>query len=431
MKPIFTLLLFFISLYLVAQDNIYPAPAQTETIVIKNGILHTATGQVIPHGSIVFKNGKIEAVGANIVLPAQARIIDATGQHVYPGLILPDTDLGLKEIGSGVRGSNDYSELGEWNPNVKSIGAYDATSMIINTLRSNGVLLAQVSPRGNLLTGTSSVVQLDAWNAEDAAYKKDNGMYLNLPRLMQPMGRFARMMSPEANPLKSGLDKINEVQQFFTEARAYFLISDKKETNLKFEALRPLFEKKQKLFINANTARQILWAIDFKKKFGFDIVIVGASDSYLVADLLKQNNISVILSALHNLPTLQDDAIDQPYKTPAILQNAGVLFALNDDHANARYRNLPFNAGTAVAYGLNKEDALKAITLNAAKILGIDSRTGSLEAGKDANIIISSGDLLDMRNSKVIHAFIQGREIDLNNKQTQLFQRYKTRYGIN
>lgn len=412
-----------------AQDNIVPAPAQKETIVIQNGTIYTATGRVINNGSIVISDGKIQSVEANVNVPANAQVIDATGKNVYPGLILANTDLGLKEIGSGVRGSNDYYELGDYNPGVRSIVAYDATSVIINTLRSNGILLANVSPRGGLLTGSSSVVQLDAWNWEDAIYSADNGMFLDMPLLMQPVRRSFRAVSTR-DPVKEGIDKLVEVQQFFSEAKAYYLQANKKETNLKFEALRPLFDKKQKLFINASIARQILMAIDFKKKFDIDVVIVGGEDSYLVAGLLKQSNIPVILNTMYNLPTMEDDDIDQPFKTPAVLQKAGVLFAINDNDASARYRNLAFNAGTAIAHGLTPEQALKAVTSNAAKILGISDKTGSLEPGKDANIIIATGDVFDIRSGIITDAFIQGRRINLENKQTQLYERYKGRYGL-
>jgi imidazolonepropionase-like amidohydrolase len=174
----------------------------------------------------------------------------------------------------------------------------------------------------------------------------------------------------------------------------------------------------------------MLLAMDFKKELGLDVVIVGGSESYQVADLLKKNEIPVILSQLHNLPTLADDAVDQPFKTPAQLQKAGVLFAINDEDGQHRGKNLPFNAGTSVAYGLTKEQALCAITLNAAKILGIADKTGSLEVGKDANIVISAGDILDMRSSKIVSAFIQGRNVDLTDKHKQLYERYKYKYGI-
>ncbi|MBD0298129.1 MAG: amidohydrolase family protein, partial [Flavisolibacter sp.] len=215
---------------------------------------------------------------------------------------------------------------------------------------------------------------------------------------------------------------------FFREAKAYSATTSPEETNLKFAAVKGLFDKKQKLYIHANTVKQMLVALDFVREFNFDVVIVGGMDSWQIADVLKQNNVAVILNQVHTLPLLEDDDVDQPYKTPAMLQKAGVLFALNDNDGNTRSRNLAFNAGTACAYGLTKEQALQAITLNAAKVLGIDDRTGSIEVGKDANIIISTGDILDMKTSNVTDAFIQGRKIDLTDKQKQLNERYKQKY---
>jgi imidazolonepropionase-like amidohydrolase len=235
---------------------------------------------------------------------------------------------------------------------------------------------------------------------------------------------------PPPDPVKEALDKIEEIKAFFREARAWLQEPVHKETNLKFEAVKGLFSKQQKLFVHGDQVKQMLVAIDFAKEFGFDVVIVGGSESWLIPGLLKQNNIAVILGQQHSLPTTEDDDVDQPYKTPAQLQKAGVLFALNDDNETTRYRNLMFNAGTAAAYGLTKEQALQAITLNSAKILGIEDRAGSLEAGKDANIVISGGDILDMRTSLIEHAFIQGREVSLENKQTQLYKRYMGKYGL-
>ncbi len=415
---------------LTAQDNVYPAGPQNGPIVIKNGNIYTATGNVINNGIVVIKNGKIAEVGTTVPEEANATIIDAKGKNVYPGLILPNTDLGISEIASGVRGSNDYFELGEYNPSVRSVVAYNTDSKIINTLRANGILLACVAPQGRLITGTSSVVQLDAWTWQDALYKADNGLHIHMPVLMRSPRRSLRN-TDASDPIKAGLQTIEEVESFLVQAQAYLKQPKKEDHNLKFEALRPLFEKKQKLFIHADIARQILVAVDFAKKFDIDVVLVGGSDSYLFADLLKQNHIAVILNATHSLPTMQDDDIDQPFKTPAILQKAGVLFAINDNSDNARYRNLDFNAGTAAAYGLTKEQALAAITINPAKILGIDQQTGSIEKGKDANIIICEGDVLDMRSSIVTDAFIQGRKINLDNKQQQLYERYRHRYNLN
>jgi len=431
MKKIFFSLFTFAFLASVAQDNVLPAPKQNQPIAITGGTVHVGNGKVINNATVVMVDGKITAVGTNVTIPANAQKIDATGKHVYPGLILASSNLGLIEMGN-VRATNDSREIGEMNPNVRSIVAYNTDSKIINTLRSNGILLANVVPEGSLLSGSSSVVQLDAWNWEDAAYKTDQGIFLTMPSLMQRPSRFgsARRAGEQTDPVKEGLEKIEEVKTFFREAKAYHASPTHEETNLKFEAVKGLFDKTQKLYVRANTVRQMLVALDFVKEFGFDLVIVGGSDSWQIADLLKQYNVSVILGRQHSLPTLPDDDVDQPFKTPAMLQKAGVNFVINDDDAHTRGRNLMFNAGTAVAYGLSKEEALQSITLNAAKALGIDDKTGTIEVGKDANVIISEGDIFDMRTSQVTHAFIQGRNIVLDDKHKQLNERYMKKYGL-
>jgi imidazolonepropionase-like amidohydrolase len=420
-----------------AQDDVLPTPPYKGKLYITGGTVHVGNGQVIENATIEVDNGKIVRVGADATAAtgagAGAKVIDAKGKQVYPGLILSVTDLGLKEIGSGVRGSNDFQELGDLDPSIRSIVAYNTDSKIIGTLRANGILLAGTTPDGGTISGSSSVVQLDAWNWEDAAYKMDNAIHVNMPSFLTRPRRFGGRFGgnqPPTDPTKESLAKIEEIKAFFREAKAYNAETMHKETNLKFEAVKGLFTKQQKLFVHGDQVKQMLTAIDFAKEFGCDVTIVGGSESWLIADLLKQNNISVILQQLHALPTTEDDDVDQPFKTPAVLQKAGVLFALNDNHEEARYRNLMFNAGTAVAYGLSKEQALQAITLNAAKICGVDDRTGSLEAGKDANIVISGGDILDMRTSLIEHCFIQGREVSLENKQTQLYHRYMTKYGL-
>jgi imidazolonepropionase-like amidohydrolase len=298
-------------------------------------------------------------------------------------------------------------------------------------LKANGILLAGIVPQGGTISGSSSVVQLDAWSWEDAAYATDNGIHINLPSFAAPR-RSAAVQTP-AEPediARTTLGKVEELKAFFREAGAYLQETTHTATNLKLEAVSGLFRKTQKLFVHASEVKQMLVAIDFVKEFGFETVIVGGEESWQIAPLLKENNIAVILNAQHNLPSTEDEDVDQPFKTPAILQKAGVLFALNDDASNARYRNLAFNAGTAAAYGLSREEALSAITLNAAKILGIAGKTGSLEPGKDANIVICEGDILDMRTSIISHAFIQGREVNLASKQTRLYERYMEKYGF-
>ncbi len=420
----------FVVTNITAQETMLPALPQKETIALTNATIHVGNGQVINNGTVVFKNGKITEVGAN-VSSAGAKLIDCSGKHIYPGLILSASQLGLIEVNS-VRSTIDAQEIGEMNPSIRSLIAYNTDSKVINTLRTNGILLANVIPDGGLISGSSSVVQLDAWNWEDAAYRADVAIHFRMPSLLnrtRGRGGFGGQQ-PAVDPVKTGLDHVEKVKVFFREAKAYLAENKHESINLKFEAVRGLFDKKQKLFIHCNIVKEMLLAIDFTKEFGFQVVLVGAVDSWQIADMLKQNNIAVILNQLHDLPVMIDDDIDQPFKTPFLLQKAGVLFCLNDDDANSRYRNLPFNAGTSAAYGLTKEEALTAVTLNAANILGIADKTGSIETGKDANMVVSEGDILDMRSNIITQAFIQGRQVDLNNKQKQLAEKYETKYGI-
>lgn len=424
-----------------SQETISPAPKQSQPIVIKNATIHVGNGQVVNNGSIVVVGGKITAVGANVTAPAGAKTVDAGGKQVYPGLILANSNLGLVDVNSN-RATSDVREIGDMNASIRAIIAYNAENKVVNTLRPSGILLAQVAPEGGMLSGSSSVVQLDAWNWEDAAYKTDNGLHFNMPSFLpRPRGfgfgggggggrRGAEGVGAATDPVKEALEKVDGFKVFLREAKAYNAVKKPEETNLKYAAVKGLFDKSQKFFVHASTVKQILVAVDMAKEFGLDMVIVGGEDSWQVADLLKQNNISVILSQPHSLPTLPDDDVDQPYKTAAMLQKAGVNFCINDEDNQTRGRNLPFNAGTAVAYGLTKEQALAAISLNAAKILGVGDKTGSIEVGKDANIIISDGDILDMRTNKITQAFIQGREISLESHQTQLFDKYGKKLGV-
>lgn len=432
-KTLYSILGFLaLSLGTQAQETIYPAKKQELPLFIMNATVHVGNGQVLEHTSLEVRDGKIVNIGTGLSAAAGAITIDATGKHVYPGLIQSNSTLGLVEINS-VRATADFSEIGEYNPSVRSLVAYNTDSKVINTLRGMGITHANIVPQGGLISGSSSIVQLDAWNWEDAAYAKDNALHMDMPALYNRPSRFSAYgggQGPQVDPVKKGLEQIEEIKQFFREAKAYGLQTEHTYTNLKLQAVQGLFTKQQKLFIHCGVVREILAAIDFKKEFGFDIVLVGASESPLVADLLKTNGIPVVLSQLHSLPTLADDGVDLPYTTPALLQQAGVLFAINDDDGQHRGKNLAFNAGTAVAYGLTKEQALSAITLNAAKILGIADKTGSIEKGKDANIVVSEGDLLDMRSNKPAVVLIQGRIVTLSDKHKQLYERYMYKYGL-
>lgn len=431
MKKIFIAILSMISLGLQAQETMHPSPAQTKKIVITGATIHVGNGQVIEKSNLIIENGKLKIESTSPSLGTDVEYIDATGKHIYPGIIAPNTNLGLVEV-SSTRATLDYVELGDIHPNVRSLVAYNTDSKVINTLRTNGVLLAQIVPQGGLITGSSSVVQLDAWNWEDAAYLVDEGIHMTMPALINRPNNVRRGNAPAGDPVRAGLARIEQAKGFFREAKAYLNEKSHAEVNLKFEAVKGLFDRSQSLYIHCDLVKEMLAAIELNKEFNFKLVIAGGADSWMIADILKENQVSVILSEPHSLPATEDDAVDQPYKTGAILYKAGVLVSISQDSGDGytQQRNLPFMAGTLAAYGLTKEEALQVITLNPAKILGIEKRTGTIENGKDANILICQGDLLDMKSSVLSHAFIQGRFIDLQNKHTQLFERYKYKYQI-
>ena len=417
----------------MAQEDMHPSPPQTKAIIIIGGTIHIGNGKVIDKGSITFSNGKITDISDNAIsgLPLvsdRTQVIDATGKQIYPGIIAANTKLGLIEVES-TKSTRDNEELGDNNAAIRSLVAYNTDSKVINTVRSNGVLLANIVPEGGTISGNASVVQLDAWNWEDAAYKTDNGIHLNMPSLIN-LNRGATPAAEDA--VKKGLDKVEAIKVFFKEAKGYLADGNHTATNLKFEAVRGLFDGSKTLFVHCDLVKEMMVAIDLAKEFGFKLTLVSATDCWMITDILKANNVSIVLADPHSLPLIEDDAVDQPYKTAAALQKAGIVFTIYTNLMGGFYnqRNLPFIAGTLATYGLTKEEALQAITLNAAKILGIEDKTGSLEVGKDANIVISNGDILDMKSSNVTNAFIQGRALNLDNKQKQLFEKYKYKYGL-
>jgi len=406
-----------------------PAAPQNQPVLITGGTAHLGNGKIIENSIIGFEEGKLTIVGdATTVRPDGSENweqIDATGKDIYPGLIATNTQIGLIEIGA-VRATRDASEVGSLNPNLRAIIAYNTDSKVTPTVRSNGILIAQVVPQGGLISGTSSIVELDGWNWEDAVYKMDNGVHLNWPSMMTWTGW------QEGNPRRiknKEYDKqVMEIQQFIGEAKAYCGNGSRGETNLKLAAMCNLFTDKAKMFIHVNDAEGITTAIPFKSEFGIEIVIIGGRDSYRVATLLAKEKIPVILHQTQSMPYRNDDDIDQPFKTPKALQDAGVLYAIGGE-GYWQQRNLPFQAGQAVGFGLPREMAIQAITRNPAIILGIDKTVGTLEKGKDATLIISSGDVLDMRTSNIERAFIQGKSIDLDDKQKALYRKFKEKYS--
>lgn len=407
-------------------QNPAPAKPQTKKHAIVNATLHTGTGQIIENGCLVFENGKILAIGkTGEISTIGAEITDASGQQVYPGFIAANTNLGLNEI-EMVRSTLDYVEVGDLNPNIRSLIAYNTDSRIISTLTVNGILEAEIVPQGGIISGSSSVVQLDAWNWEDAAINSDAAVHINYPDLGPFRGR-----NPEGakNHQANQQNQLKAIDEFMLTARAYCLGQKPSAINLKFEAMRPVFNGQRKLFVHVGYVKGIVHAINYFNSLNIKITLVGGEESWMVTDLLKKSETSVILSQVHALPGYPQDDVDLRFKIPFLLDQAGIPFCLSVA-GNWQVRNLPFMAGTAAAYGLSKEKAIQAITSNAASILGVGSSTGSLETGKDATLFISKGDALDMGGNQITEAYIQGRKIDLTNCQTQSFQKYSAKYGI-
>lgn len=411
-----------------------PAPGakQEQSILLVGGIAHLGNGDVIENSVIGFDNGKLNLVAdartIRIDKSAYNKVIEIYGKHVYPGFIAPNSTLGLTEI-EAVRATNDFHETGTFNPHIRSLIAYSTDSKVATTVRTNGILLAQITPRGGRVSGTSSIVQLDAWNWEDAAIIEDDGIHLNWPKMYYSGGWWAQQGSLKKNDKLE--EQITETKQFFEAAKAYAEIENHAETNIRFEAMRGLWDGKKTLFVNADYIKDITRAVLFCKELKIkNVVLIGGYDSWMVTDMLKENNVSVMLMRTHSLPVNPDDDVDLPYKLPFLLQQAGVTYCLQNagDMEAMNTRNLPFLAGTTVAYGLTKEQALASITSNTAKILGIDDKVGTLEINKEATLFISTGDALDMRTNNVEMAFINGRQLSLDNFQKDLYEKYKSKF---
>ncbi len=410
-------------------QNPAPASGKPKRMLLLGGTAHIGNGKVIENSAIGLKDGKITLVtDARIFKPNPSdfdTIINCVGKQLYPGLIALNTTLGINEI-ELVRSTNDYRESGSLNPGARTIVAYNTDSKITPTVRANGILLAQIAPQGGLISGTSSVVKLDGWNWEDAAYQTDEGIWMNWPSMR--IFHFSPNDSDDAQQVRNSKN-LQEMTRLFDDAKTYANLTATPIRNPHLEAMRGLFDGSKKLYVNCNFSREIIAAIQFCKLYGIKMVLVGGADSWRVTDQLKENNIPVIIVRTHSLPSRADDDVWLPYKLAGLLKNAGVEFAIAND-GFWQVRNLPFQAGTAAGYGLTKEEALTAITLSPAKILGIDKRAGTLEEAKDATLFISTGDALDMRSNHVELAIINGRIINLDNVQSQLYHKYEKKYGF-
>ncbi len=402
-----------------------PADKQSDAISITGVTAHIGDGTIVENCTVVFEDGKITALGSGET--TKGNVIDASGKHLYPGFIAPVKELGLIEV-EAVRASDDAEEIGEMIPHIRSLVAYNAESKVVESMRPNGVLIGQITPKGGRISGTSSIVQFDAWNWEDAAIKVDDGVHLNWPSSFR-RGRWWLGEPRGLKPNKDYQKQMNEVETFLQGAAAYGKGTGQ-ELNPAFAAMQGVLDGSQKLYVYADGEKEIIDGITLAINSGAkSVVLVGGYHAYKITDFLKEHNIPVLVQYTHNLPNLDDDDYDLPYKLPKLLMDAGLLVALqNGEASNFQSRNLPFYAGQVVGQGMEKEKAVQMLTGNTAKILGIDDTYGTLAVGKSATLFISEGDALDMRTNILSHAFIDGRNISLETHQTELWKRYSKKY---
>ena len=403
-----------------------PGEKQTKKIIINNCFIHIGNGNTIKDGAVIFFEGKLTYVGKSVKLNDylidESIIIDAEGKHLYPGFIATNSTLGLVEI-DAIRSTRDLDEIGDFLPHIRTIVAYNAESKIIESVRPNGVLIAQVSPRGGIISGKSSIVQLDAWNWEDAIIKLDEGIHLNWP---SPYTRNYGERRIRKNNNYSKL--ISSINDFFNKSK---VSTSETQLNLPYEAMKGIYNGSETVYLHANYEKQIVDGVSFlKEKKIKNIVLVHGEETENQIDFLKKHKIPVIISKPHRLPMDEDQDPNYPYKLAKKLIDGGLLLSidLSGSMERTNTRNLPFFAGSFVAHGVDKEEALKLITLNAAKILKIDQKIGSIEVGKSATLFLSDGDALDMRTNNISHAYIDGRKISLETHQTELWDRYSKKY---
>ncbi|MES2558487.1 MAG: amidohydrolase family protein [Bacteroidota bacterium] len=401
--------------------------AQQNPVVYKGATIHIGNGQVIEKGYLGIANGKILFCSAQ---PDAAYVsvssVDVSGKHIYPGIICMSNMLGLNEI-EAVRATLDFKETGEINPNVRAVIAYNTDSKVTPTALSNGILFTQPIPQGGFISGMSSLMRTTGWNWEDAAYKVDDGVHLNWPEELHYSGWWAEQGAAQ----QQKKDKERQtILEFFEQADQYNRLAKQELFNARLDAMKGVLNGTKNLYVHVESAKSIMAVIQFKKQYpNMKVVLVDANDAWLVKEQIKENNIPVVLNNIHQLPRHGHSDVDQPYKTAVELVRAGITVAIGHN-GYWEARNVMFNAGTTVAYGLSKEEALQCITYNAAKIIGVDKTIGSLEVSKDATFIISSGDVLDMRTSVVERAFMEGKEIDLDNQQKQLHRKFKAKYNL-
>lgn len=392
-----------------------PAPVQSQPIALTGGTIHTMAGDVIENGTILFENGKITALGTSVTIPSGAIRENVSGKHIYPGLIDSWSQMGLYEIGA-VDMTVDVNEQGLVNPNVRAERAFNAESRHIGVARSAGVLTAVSSPGGGLISGQSAAMMLEGWSWEEMTLKSGVGLIVNWP-------------NPRSNNYQ---DQIRSMRNTFADAKAYYKAKQAMESgngpridiDSRWDSMIPVLEQDRPVVVNAGEVRQIQDAITWSAEEEVRLIILGGNDAHLVSEHLKSRDIPVILTSVLSSPFRSWEAYDAVYSLPSRLHDAGVRFAIAGGSSAPYANRLPHEAGAAIAYGLPSDAALQSVTSAAAEILGLDDRIGTLEAGKDATLIITDGNPIEYA-TQIEQAYIQGRKSDMMDNQKQLYQKYR------
>lgn len=410
-----------------AAHDMVPGKAQVAPVLLKGLTVHTVTNGVQENTDVLFEQGKITAIGQGLNAPANAQVLELQGKHLYPGLIAVANQLGLIEI-SAVRSTDDSTEITQTNPDLRAKVAFNADSEVIPTIRSNGFSYSLIYPDGEMLMGQSALVQLDAWNYLDATVSDKTGLHVKWPNAGSQSSRWNPRPPEEVR--KTNQQRLEQLHQHFKNAKAYY---DAEQAGLnrgvdsRWQAMIPVFKGELPLFVHADDERQIRQAIALAKEYNLKLNIVGGRDSWRMAEELATAQVNVVFTAPYGLPTRVDEAYNQAFRTPAALAEAGVNFALSLD-GYWDTRNVVYAAGQAMAFGLSPEQALRSVTINAAQIAGVADNIGSIEVGKAASLVVSDGDIFDYLTHKVRYMWIDGRAVDLNNRNKQLHDKYEQRY---
>lgn len=417
-----------------AASDPVPAPKQKRPVALIGGTVHTVSGATLTGATLVFDKGVITSIGADggaggsAIIPPDAERIDVTGKHIFPGLIDANSSMGLTEIGS-VAGSNDLQETGRINPNIRAEVGVNPESELIPVARSGGVAITATSASGGLISGTAAAMMTDGWTWEEMTLKAPIGLVVNWPTMTYRRPRSGRQTREEWQKLRDA--ELKTLAETFATARAYMKAREaersRHDPDLRWEAMIPVLQKNVPVWVNADEVAQIQSALSWAEQEGVNLVIVGGNDAWRVAGLLKEKKIPVIYTNVLSSPGRRFEPYDLVYSTPAKLAEAGVSFCIAGERSPSFSRNLNHQAATAAAFGLPKDEALKAVTLYAARILGIADRVGSLERGKDATLMITDGDPLEL-STTVLQVYIQGRKADMRDKHKQLYGKYQEKY---